>query len=164
VTSKKSFRVTMEALNSGIVLLRKTAVSENNNARSIHDTAKGALRRGGKTLDDVVKKMRVMENDLDKVKLKLNKATEKCSKANSERDTAISDKKAALDSLKEKSDSLKKIENRLQIPQIEKVLSGGFAILSADFHPTKFTNLLKMLRISHMGLSPSTALPFSQFI
>ncbi len=50
VTSKKSFRVTMEVLNSGIVSLWKTAVSENNNARSIHDTAKGALRRGGKTL------------------------------------------------------------------------------------------------------------------
>jgi hypothetical protein len=49
-TSKKSFRVTMEVLNSGIVSLWKTAVSENNNARSIHDTAKGALRRGGKTL------------------------------------------------------------------------------------------------------------------
>ena len=32
VTSKKSFRVTMEALNSGIVLLWKTAVSENNNS------------------------------------------------------------------------------------------------------------------------------------
>ena len=32
VTSKKSFRVMMEALNSGIVLLWKTAVSENNNS------------------------------------------------------------------------------------------------------------------------------------
>ena len=50
VTSKKSFRATIEALNSGIVSLRTTAVSDNNNARSIHDTAKGALRRGGKTL------------------------------------------------------------------------------------------------------------------
>ncbi len=68
VTSKKSFRVTMEALNSWIVSLRKTAVLENNNARSIHDTTKGALRQGGKTLDDVVKKMRAMENDLEKVK------------------------------------------------------------------------------------------------
>ncbi len=47
VTSKKSFRATIEALNSGIVSLRTTAVSDNNNARSIHDTAKGALRRRG---------------------------------------------------------------------------------------------------------------------
>ena len=57
--------------------------------------------------------MRVVENDLDKVKLKLSKATEKCLKANSERDTTISDKKAALDSLKEKSDYLTKIEKEL---------------------------------------------------
>jgi hypothetical protein len=77
MTSRKSFRVTVEALNSGIALLRKTKVSENNNARSIHDSAKEALKWGGKPLDDVMKKMRAMENNLDKIKSKLTKLTGK---------------------------------------------------------------------------------------
>ena len=47
MTSKKNFRVTVEALNSRIESLRKTAISENNNAKSIHDTTREALRRGG---------------------------------------------------------------------------------------------------------------------
>jgi len=59
VVSKKNFRLTVDALNLVIESLWKTAVSENNNARSIHDTVKEALKGGGmtKTLDDVVMKM-----------------------------------------------------------------------------------------------------------
>jgi hypothetical protein len=44
--SKKNFRLTVDALNLVIESLRKTAVSENNNARSIHDTVKEALKGG----------------------------------------------------------------------------------------------------------------------
>ena len=105
-TSKKNFRVTMNMLNAGITSLWKTAVTENNIARDIHDIAKAALKRGAKSLDKVTKKMKVMASDLKKVKAKILKA-------NSEKDTAISEKKAALDTLKEKTDSLKNIEKEL---------------------------------------------------
>jgi hypothetical protein len=87
-TSKKNFRVTIEALNVGIELLQKPAVLENNNTRHIHDTAKEALKRGAKTLDNITKKMKKLDNDLEKAKAKLSVATEKLQKANSKRDVA----------------------------------------------------------------------------
>jgi hypothetical protein len=111
-TSKKNFRVTMNTLNAGISSLRKTAVSENNIARDIHDIAKAALKRGVKSIDECAKKMRVMESDLNKAKAKILKA-------NSDKDTAISEKKAALNTLKEKTDSLKNIEKELADVQKE---------------------------------------------
>ena len=46
-----------------------------------------------------MKKMRVTENDLKKVKSKLSNAMQKISMLNYERDIAISDRKAALDVL-----------------------------------------------------------------
>ena len=64
--SKKNFRATIEAQNVGIEFLRKTAVTENNSARSIHDLGNNALKRGSKLLDDVVKKMTKLENLLSK--------------------------------------------------------------------------------------------------
>lgn len=96
----------MNTLNAGISSLRKTAVSENNIARDIHNIAKAALKGGVKSIDECAKKMRVMESDL-------NKAKAKFLKANSNKDTAISEKKAALNTLKEKTDSLKNIEKEL---------------------------------------------------
>jgi len=105
----------MNTLNAGITSLRKTALSENNIARDIHDIAKAALKRGAKSLDEVTKKMRVMESDLNKAKAKILKA-------NSEKDTAVLEKKAALatlKTLKEKTDSLKNIEKELADVQKE---------------------------------------------
>jgi hypothetical protein len=46
VFQSSGFRVTVKALNSGIASLRKTAVSENNNTRSIQDTTREAHKRG----------------------------------------------------------------------------------------------------------------------
>ena len=59
-------------------------------------TTKEALKRGTITLDDVAKKMKRLDDDLDKTKARLSGAMEIMHKANSERDTAISEKKTAL--------------------------------------------------------------------
>ncbi len=111
--SKKSFRVTIDALNVGIELLRKTAVLENSNSRSIHDTAKEALKRGAKTLDDITKKMKRLDDDLERTKAKLNIVMEKMQNANSKRDAAISKKKTALTNLVTKAKSVKKTKKEL---------------------------------------------------
>ncbi len=111
--SKKSFRVTIDTLNVGIELLQKTAVSENSNARSIHDTAKEALKRGAKTLDNVTKKMKRLDDDLERTISKLNAVMEKMQNANSKRDAAISEKKTALTNLATKAKSMKKTKKEL---------------------------------------------------
>ena len=59
-------------------------------------TTKEALKRRTITLDDVAKKMKRLDDDLDKTKARLSGAMEIMHKANSERDTAISEKKTAL--------------------------------------------------------------------
>jgi len=104
-TSKKNFKVKIQALNVGIESLRKTAVSENSNARSIHDVASNALKRGAKTLDDVAKKMNRLDDDLERTKAKLSTATERMRNEKSERDAAVSEKKTALTNLASKAKS-----------------------------------------------------------
>ena len=53
---QKNFKVTVEALNVRIEQLRTIAVAENASARSIYDVASTALKRGLKSLDNVVRK------------------------------------------------------------------------------------------------------------
>jgi hypothetical protein len=106
--SKKNFRVVTEVLNLGIDLLGKIAVSENSNARSIHNIAKQALKHGSKTLHDVVKKMSKLEKNLVTTRFKFLDVLEKMRKAVFERDAAIAKKKTASKTLKQELANAKK--------------------------------------------------------
>ncbi len=76
-TSKKNFRVMIEALNVGIEQLQMTAVTEHNSTRSIHNVANNALKRGSKLLDNVAKKIAKLKDNLSKTKSKLLDVSEK---------------------------------------------------------------------------------------
>jgi ribosome recycling factor len=76
----------VKTLIQGIKLLKKTAISENNSARSIHHTAKEALKQGTKMLDYSAKKTNKLNDDLTKTNAKLTNATEKMFKATTKRD------------------------------------------------------------------------------
>ena len=67
----------------GIELLKKTAISKNNSARSIHNTANEALKWGTKMLADSAKKMNKLNENLTKTNAKLANATENMCKATS---------------------------------------------------------------------------------
>jgi hypothetical protein len=79
--TKKNYQVVVITLNQGIELLKMTSIAENNSARSIHNTAKDALKQGTKTLDDSVKKMNKLNDNITKTNAKLTYATEKMRKA-----------------------------------------------------------------------------------
>jgi hypothetical protein len=88
-----------------------TAISEDDSARSIHDTVKEALKkRGQKMLGDSAKKMSKLNDDLTKTNARLTNATEKMRKATTKRDTAVSKKKTALSNLVTKASAHKKVK------------------------------------------------------
>ncbi len=74
--TKKNYQVVEKTLNQGIESLKMTSISENNSAKSIHDTTKDALKQGTKTLDDSAKKMNKLNDDLTKTNAKITDATE----------------------------------------------------------------------------------------
>lgn len=98
--SKKNYSVTIDALNVGIGQLRKTAIAENSTARSIHDVAKEALKRGSKSLDDALKKVVKLEEDLSKTKSKLVNVSEKLREAVFGQDAATAKEKTTSKTLK----------------------------------------------------------------
>ena len=98
--SKKNYSVTIDALNVGIGQLRKTAIAENCTARSIHDVAKEALKRGSKSLDDALKKVVKLEEDLSKTKSKLGNVSEKLREAVFGQDAATAKEKTTSKTLK----------------------------------------------------------------
>jgi hypothetical protein len=59
--SKKNFMTTIQQQNSRIQSLLKTVITENSTARSIHDSADQALKRGSKLLDAATRKVQRRE-------------------------------------------------------------------------------------------------------
>ena len=108
--TKKNYLVAVKTLIQGIKLLKKAAISENNSARSIHNTAKKGLKRGTKTLGDSAKKMNKLNDNLTKTNTKLTDATEKLRKATSKTVTAVSGKKTVMSNLATKASALKKVK------------------------------------------------------
>jgi hypothetical protein len=122
---KKNCSATIDALNVAIKQLRKMAIAENSTARSIHDVAKEALKRGTKSLDDAAKKVGKLQDELTKTKTKFADVTEKLCQAAFDRDAAafkeettsntlkttqkeLGDAKKDSDDLKEELSNLKK--------------------------------------------------------
>ena len=55
--TKKNFMTAINMLNSGILSLLKTVINENSTARSIHDSADLAIKRGTRSLDAAAKEI-----------------------------------------------------------------------------------------------------------
>ena len=92
----------------GIELLKKTAISKNNSARSIHNTANEALKWGTKTSYASAKTMNKLNDNLTKTDV-----TKKMCKATFERDTTVFKKKIAMSNLATKASALKKVKKEL---------------------------------------------------
>jgi hypothetical protein len=141
--TKKNYRVVVKMLNQGIESLKMTSISENNSARSIHNTAKDALKWGTKTVDDSAKKMNMLNDDLTKTNAKLTDATEKMRKATIERDTAVSKKKTAMTNLATKTKAHKKVKKELSDTKKElanakkEVKNFTWQLQQADFRPSR---------------------------
>ena len=91
--SKKNYRATINALNVGIGQLQKTAIAEISIARSIHNVAKEALKRGSKLLDGALKKVVKLEENLSKTKSTLANVSMKLCEAVFGQDAATAKKK-----------------------------------------------------------------------
>jgi hypothetical protein len=111
--SKNNFRVTIMMLNGHIEMLRNSVLSENATARSIHDAAKEALKRGAKSLDNVVKKMSMIKDDLAKTRAKLTNVSKKMRKSIFERNAAFAEKKTALKTIRTTKKELANAKNEL---------------------------------------------------
>jgi hypothetical protein len=111
--TKNNNRVAVKMLIQGIASLKKKAISKNNSARSIHDTAKEALKQSTKMLDNSAKKMNNLNDNLTKTNAKLTTATEKICKATTKKDTAVSREKTVRSNLATKASTQKKVEEEL---------------------------------------------------
>jgi hypothetical protein len=87
--SKKNFRTTIQQQNSSIQSLLKTVITENSTARSIHDSADQALKRGSKSLDATTRKVQNLENDLLAKTKKLTDVMDKLRQAAFDRDASF---------------------------------------------------------------------------
>jgi hypothetical protein len=91
----------------------KMTLRANATARSIHDAAKEALKRGAKSLDDEVKKMSKLEDDLAKTRAKLTNVSETMRKAIFERNAAFVKKKTASETIRTTKKELANAKNEL---------------------------------------------------
>jgi hypothetical protein len=75
------------------------AISENSIARSIHDSANNALRRGTKSLDAAGKEIQSLKTELSSKNKKLMDVSEKMRQAVFERDASIQQEETASTTL-----------------------------------------------------------------